>query len=154
MSPHRTKRPWLGQTESPQSDGLPSYDPKCYLCPGNPRSGGQKNPDYNETFTFENDFAAILHPPIPSTPPPVHPLMTVQPVHGACDVLIFHPRHDLTMALMSQDDIKQIINEWIRLYESRGSQPGIQYVQIFEVCHSIILLTSSHHHNPFRIRAP
>ena len=148
------KRPWLGQTEPPQSANLPSYDPNCYLCPGNSRSGGQRNPNYKETFAFENDFAAILHPPIPSTPLPVHPLMTVQPVHGACDVLIFHPRHDLTMALISQSDIKRIIDEWIRLYEARGSQPGIQYVQIFEVGPSSVVLTSSDHHNPIRIRVP
>ena len=154
VSPHRMKRPWLGQTEPPQSADLPSYDPNCYLCPGNFRSGGQRNPDYKETFTFENDFAAILHPPIPSTPLPVHPLMTVQPVHGACDVLIFHPRHDLTMALIPQNDIKRIINEWIQAYETRGSQPGIQYVQIFEVWPSTVVLTSSHHLIPNRIRVP
>ena len=146
------KRPWLGQTEPPQSANLPSYDPNCYLCPGNSRSGDQRNPDYKETFTFENDFAAILHSPIPSAPLPVHPLMTVQPIHGACDVLTFHPRHDLTMALLSQSDIKRIINEWIRLYEARGSQPGIQYVQIFEVWHFLIVLTSSDHPNPIRIK--
>jgi len=140
------KRPWLGQTEPPQSANLPSYDPHCYLCPGNCRSGGQRNPDYKETFAFENDFAAVLHPPIPLTPLPVHPLMTVQPVHGACDVLTFHPRHDLTMALMSQSDIKRIINEWMRLYEVRGSQPGIQYVQIFENKGTMMGCSNSHPH--------
>jgi UDPglucose--hexose-1-phosphate uridylyltransferase len=59
--------------------------------------------------------------------------MTVEPIHGACDVLIFHPRHDLTMAQLSLTDIARIIDEWTRIYETRGSEIGIEYVQIFEV---------------------
>jgi UDPglucose--hexose-1-phosphate uridylyltransferase len=30
-SPHRAKRPWLGQEESVPSEEKPEYDPKCYL---------------------------------------------------------------------------------------------------------------------------
>jgi len=131
------KRPWLGQTEPPEESILPQYDHTCYLCPGNSRFGGEKNPDYKEIFTFENDFAAILHPPIPNAPTLVHPLMTVEPIHGACDVLIFHPRHDFTMAQLFPADIGRIIDEWIRIYEKRGSETGIEYVQIFEVCKTL-----------------
>ena len=61
VSPHRTKRPWQGQVEKSPPDDRPSYDPKCYLCPGNQRAGGAaQNPDYAHTFVFENDFAALL----------------------------------------------------------------------------------------------
>ena len=34
VSPHRAKRPWLGQQEAPSKPNAPAYDPKCYLCPG------------------------------------------------------------------------------------------------------------------------
>ena len=44
VSPHRTKRPWQGKKEIPPKDDRPQYDPKCYLCPGNERAGGEKNP--------------------------------------------------------------------------------------------------------------
>lgn len=50
VSPHRTKRPWNGQTEAPVRTTLPEYDEKCYLCPGNHRMGGATNPQYTETF--------------------------------------------------------------------------------------------------------
>ena len=60
VSPHRAKRPWQGQVEKGGEDSRPTYDPDCYLCPGNMRAGGEQNPDYTETFVFQNDFGAIL----------------------------------------------------------------------------------------------
>ena len=60
VSPHRTQRPWLGQVEKLPPDNRPVYDPKCYLCPGNERAGGEHNPAYTNTFVFTNDFAALL----------------------------------------------------------------------------------------------
>ena len=48
-----------GQQEAPGVNKLPEYDPKCYLCPGNPRAGGEVNPKYNETFVFVNDYSAV-----------------------------------------------------------------------------------------------
>ena len=41
-----------------------AYDPDCYLCPGNARAGGARNPNYPSTFVFDNDFPA-LEPGIP-----------------------------------------------------------------------------------------
>ena len=132
VSPHRAKRPWLGQVEPAQPASLPEYDPSCYLCPGNERAGGKKNSVFTSVFTFENDFAAVLPPPVPQLPAEVHPLLKAEPVHGRCDVLVFHPRHDLTLAKLNTDDILQIIEEWTRIYSARSSEDGVQYVQIFE----------------------
>ena len=133
VSPHRTKRPWLGQTEPPQPANLPQYDPKCYLCPGNTRAGGAKNEDYKYTTVFENDYAAVLPPPGPPAPPPPHPLLMTEPVQGGCDVICFHPRHDLTLARLSISDIERVLEEWCTVYNKRGHQEDIKYVQIFEV---------------------
>jgi galactose-1-phosphate uridylyltransferase (family 1) len=152
VSPHRMKRPWLGQVEALQATHLDEYDENCYLCPGAFRTSGQRNPHYANTFTFENDFAAL-----PATAPemsaPLHPLMTLEPVHGACDVLVFHPRHDLTVADLNGEDIERIIEEWIRIYLKRGTEPGIRYVQIFEVSR-FRLQFYSFSSASFRTRAP
>jgi len=59
VSPHRTQRPWQGQVEKLPPDTRPAYDPQCYLCPGNVRANGERNPDYPGTFVFTNDFAAL-----------------------------------------------------------------------------------------------
>ncbi|KAI3618173.1 galactose-1-phosphate uridylyltransferase [Moniliophthora roreri] len=146
VSPHRIKRPWLGQVEPVQAAELPQYDPKCYLCPGNTRANGEKTEQYTHTYTFVNDFAAVLPPPMPAAPKPVHPLLTVEPVGGGCDVLIFHPRHDLTIARMTLEDIERVIQQWIDIYVKRGSEEGIRHVQIFENKGAIMGCSNPHPH--------
>jgi UDPglucose--hexose-1-phosphate uridylyltransferase len=133
VSPHRTKRPWLGQTEPAEPSNLPQYDPTCFLCPGNTRAGGQVNEMYTSTMVFENDYAAVLPPPGPVTPPAAHPLLTAESIQGGCDVICFHPRHDLSLPTLSLSDVENIVDEWTRVYMRRGTEPGIEYVQIFEV---------------------
>ncbi|KAB5595674.1 Galactose-1-phosphate uridylyltransferase [Ceratobasidium theobromae] len=146
VSPHRTKRPWQGQTEPPQTQTLPQYDPQCYLCPGNKRSNGDVNETYEHTYVFPNDFPALLGPPAPLPPPAPHPLLSTQPVQGRCDVMIFHPRHDLTLARLSIPDIERVIEEWTSVYEQRGREKGINYVQIFENKGAMMGCSNPHPH--------
>ncbi|KAG8932908.1 galactose-1-phosphate uridyl transferase [Tulasnella sp. 418] len=146
VSPHRTKRPWLGQTEAPQTENLPEYDPKCYLCPGNSRTGGDNNGPYDGTLVFPNDFPALLAPPGPPAPQAPHPLLQTQPVEGKCDVLIFHPRHDLTLARLKSSEIVPIIKEWQAIYQRRGTEDGIKYVQIFENKGAMMGCSNPHPH--------
>lgn len=84
-------------------------------------------------MVFENDYPAILPPPGPAAPSVAHPLLTAEPIQGACDVVCFHPRHDLSLPTLSLDDVVKIVEEWTRVYVLRGAQSGIEYVQIFEV---------------------
>src|SRR5512140_3032638 len=60
VSPHRLDRPWQGQVETAQDAALPAYDSTCYLCPGNLRASGERNPPYATTFAFDNDFPALV----------------------------------------------------------------------------------------------
>ena len=48
VSAGRTLRPWLGAEEPESSDDRPTYVPDCYLCPGNTRANGHRNPDYDD----------------------------------------------------------------------------------------------------------
>ncbi|KAG8813722.1 galactose-1-phosphate uridyl transferase, partial [Serendipita sp. 399] len=146
VSPHRNKRPWNGQVEPPQTSKLPEHDPSCYLCPGNARSGGQVNGNYTSTMSFENDFPALLSPPGPAAPASTHPLLQASPVQGGCDVIVFSPRHDLSLPLLDPQDIQAIIREWIRIYLKRGNQSDIKYVQIFENKGSMMGCSNPHPH--------
>ncbi|KAH8108202.1 galactose-1-phosphate uridyl transferase [Cristinia sonorae] len=146
VSPHRTQRPWQGQVEPPQAASLPQYDSKCYLCPGNERAAGRKNDVFEHTMSFENDFAAVLPGPAPLAPVAPHPLLQTEPVHGGCDVIVFHPRHDLTLPRLSLAEVGKVVDEWERLYRSRGSQEGVQYVQIFENKGAMMGCSNPHPH--------
>jgi UDPglucose--hexose-1-phosphate uridylyltransferase len=130
VSPHRMKRPWQGQVERLPDDTRPAYDPSCYLCPGNERAGGQRNPDYETTFVFTNDFAALL----PDTPGDTAELngalLTAQPVRGTCRVICFSPRHDLTLAEMTPPDIRRVIDLWAEQIVELGAT--YRWVQVFE----------------------
>lgn len=144
--PHRMKHPWNGQVEPPQSVSLPEHDPNCYLCPGNQRANGQQNGYYECTKLFRNDYASVIPPPHPVNRATPHPLLVSEPVVGACDVLVFHPRHDLTLARLSVEDIAHIVDEWISVYKRRGSQESIKYVQIFENKGAMMGCSNSHPH--------
>jgi UDPglucose--hexose-1-phosphate uridylyltransferase len=68
VSAGRSARPWKGQTEAPPREVIPPYDPTCQLCPGNTRATGIRNPEYEGTFVFTNDFPALrpLEAPAPA----------------------------------------------------------------------------------------
>ncbi|MEN9891186.1 MAG: hypothetical protein RLY78_1481, partial [Pseudomonadota bacterium] len=59
VSPHRARRPWQGRQEAVSAPALPAHDPGCYLCAGNTRVSGQRNPDYRGPWVFDNDHPAL-----------------------------------------------------------------------------------------------
>lgn len=129
VSPHRLKRPWQGQIETPPVGSLPKHDPNCYLCPGNRRTNGKMNPKYTKPYIFANDYAAIL-PEVPSIPNGGQPLFQMDKVQGVCRVMCFSPRHDLTLPEMTVEGIEAVVKAW-------GEQTAVlgqtyQWVQIFE----------------------
>jgi UDPglucose--hexose-1-phosphate uridylyltransferase len=130
-SPHRLQRPWQGQVEEEAPATRPAYDPSCYLCPGNVRANGERNPQYTTTFAFDNDFAALL-PESPVPPRNEGGLLVAEPATGRCRVLCFSPRHDLTLAEMDASSIRPVVDAWAREVETIGANPAIRYVQVFE----------------------
>lgn len=143
VSPHRALRPWQGQIEPPPAlPAATSYDPGCYLCPGNTRAGGHVNPHYGATFVFDNDFAAMKpEPAAAAAVPPARPpavagaggdLLIARPERGICRVLCFSPDHSLTLGRMSVEAIERVVAEWTAQYCELGAIGWIRSVQIFE----------------------
>lgn len=146
VSPHRTKRPWQGQVEKPTIDKLPPYDETCYLCPGNERAGGVKNPEYDGVFTFPNDFAALLPEAPEESMNEGKGLFQAHTERGRCEVLCFSPRHDLTLPRMDIPSIERVIRVWQDKYVTLGSDPNCSYVQIFENRGSVMGCSNPHPH--------
>ena len=145
VSPHRTKRPWQGQVETRAPETRPAYDPTCYLCPGNERAGGVRNPTYTGTFVFENDFAA-LRPDAAGADVDVDGLLVARSEPGVCHVICFSPRHDRSLPDMELPAIRAVVDLWNEEYERLGSRPEIGYVQIFENKGAMMGASNPHPH--------
>ncbi len=145
VSPHRAKRPWQGETADVPPDNRPAYDPHCYLCPGNERAGGVRNPHYSGTFVFDNDFPALL-PQTPTDEIAEHPLFRAQGERGICRVICFSPRHDLTLAQMDAGAILSVVETWVAQTLDLGARDFIGYVQIFENKGAMMGCSNPHPH--------
>lgn len=156
-SPHRAKRPWQGAQEEASKIALPLYDPKCYLCPGNERATNGSNPKYTSTYVFPNDFPAVqLDLPdyngenekdgnLKSK------LLQVHSVKGNCFVICFSPNHALTIPLMEESAICEVVNTWQKLYldtqqELVEGKAPYKYIQIFENKGSAMGCSNPHPH--------
>lgn len=126
VSPHRTKRPWQGQQESPSKVTLPDYDPACYLCPGNRRAQGDVNPKYELPFVFVNDYSAVKeeqaeYKPTADAKDLSSLLLQADPVTGKCFVLTFSPKHNLTLADLTPEQIVPVVETWTQIYATHLS---------------------------------
>ncbi|OCG18601.1 MULTISPECIES: galactose-1-phosphate uridylyltransferase [unclassified Gilliamella] len=129
VSPHRAKRPWKGQQEVLNEEQKPSYDPTCFLCPGNKRVTGDINPNYKGTFIFTNDFAALIEN-TPESPKNHDPLFQMQNAKGTSRVICFSPDHSKTLPELDLSAIKGVIKTWIDQQQELGTH--YPWVQIFE----------------------
>ena len=145
VSPHRTKRPWLGKVEKRGDADLPAYDPSCYLCPGNERADGARNPKYSSTFAFDNDFAALL-PDGPSFELDEGGLLVARAERGICRVICFSPRHDLTIPRMTPKEIGEVIAVWAAEFRRLGEIDWLRHVQIFENRGALMGASNPHPH--------
>jgi UDPglucose--hexose-1-phosphate uridylyltransferase len=145
VSPHRAKRPWQGQTEKNLLNPTVEYDASCYLCPGNVRANGEVNPTYTSTFSFANDFSAIVED-LPNGEISINDLLIAKSERGLCRVICFSPRHDLTVAELSMNEVKDVIDLWCREYELLAQKEFIHYIQIFENKGSVMGCSNPHPH--------
>jgi len=143
VSPHRTQRPWQGQREKFSDDKRPAHDPGCYLCPGNNRSGGEKNPSYTDTYVFTNDFPALL-PDAPEESNADPSLFRQENVEGTCRVICFSPRHDLTLPQMEVAAIRKVVDLWSEQVEELGRK--YSWVQLFENKGAVMGCSNPHPH--------
>jgi len=145
VSPQRTERPWQGKMEKLPGAPSVSYDPNCYLCPGNKRAGGKQTPKYSETYLFENDFPALLSE-TESLNYDDKGLLVAQTDGGICRVLCFSPRHDLIIPRMNTRELRGVIDAWAEQYSELAKIPWVRHVQIFENRGELMGASNPHPH--------
>jgi UDPglucose--hexose-1-phosphate uridylyltransferase len=143
VSPQRMQRPWLGQVAKSAVAPSIKYDPDCYLCPGNARAQGLRNPAYKATFVFDNDFPSLL-PNVPDSKVEKDGLLVAQAERGICRVVCFSPRHDLTIPRMKPEEVRLVVDVWAEQYRELTALPWVQHVEIFEN-HGVLMGASNPH---------
>jgi UDPglucose--hexose-1-phosphate uridylyltransferase len=146
VSPHRMKRPWQGQVEPVAQETRPAYDPTCYLCPGNERAGGERNPHYTGAWAFDNDFAALKPIASGTESPAANALLVARPESGLCRVVCFSPRHDLSLPDLDLGALRGVVDLWTDQYLELGARDDIGHVQIFENKGQIMGCSNPHPH--------
>jgi UDPglucose--hexose-1-phosphate uridylyltransferase len=143
VSPQRTLRPWQGRIEPTAPIAQERYDPNCYLCPGNLRANGTRNPPYASTYVFGNDFPAFL-PERGRVAASRDELLRAEMHAGVCRVVCYSPRHDLTLADMPVTDIRTVVDTWAAQVTELGSH--WRWVQVFENKGEIMGCSNPHPH--------
>lgn len=144
VSPHRTKRPWKGKEEKFEPEKREQYVADCYLCSGNIRANGEKNPDYKDVFVFTNDFAALEKNQKKFSID--NGLIQAQSEVGTCKVICFSHDHSKSLANMKISKIEKVIEVWQNEFKSLGARKDINYVQIFENKGAIMGCSNPHPH--------
>nr|WP_306842462.1 UDP-glucose--hexose-1-phosphate uridylyltransferase [Chryseobacterium lathyri] len=145
VSPQRASRPWQGQTEKTAEDQLPAHDPNCYLCSGNIRANGERNPDYQGVYVFDNDFGSLMKEEVTfSNEQP--DFFSLKPERGINRVICFSENHSLTLPEMEVEDIKKVVDVWQEQYKELGAEDYINHVQIFENKGSVMGCSNPHPH--------
>ena len=145
VSPHRTERPWLGKVEKLAPSSALQYDPGCYLCPGNERAGGARNPNYPSTFVFDNDYPALLPNALAGTVNQGN-LIVAESEAGNCRVGCFSPRHDLTIPRMSQGELRAVVDMWTAQFQELEKLEWVRHIQIFENRGALMGASNPHPH--------
>jgi len=113
---------------------------------GNQRAGGERNPAYDRTFVFTNDYAALLLDTPGGTFERGNGLILADSERGTGRVVCFSPRHDLTLAEMTPADLAPVVDVWVEQYQELGALPQIGYVQIFENRGAMMGASNPHPH--------
>ena len=149
VSPQRMGRPWQGEV-SPPDPPPPSYDPGCYLCPGNPRVGGEVNPAYKGVYVFANDFPALAEDAPGGTSD--DPLFRAEASGGVCRVICFSPDHGKSLPLLTPAQLRAVIDTWADQTAELGAH--FASVQVFENKGAMMGCSTPHPHGQIWATAP
>ena len=145
IAAHRQKRPWIGEMVEELEEKIPEYDPNCTLCPGNRRISGECNPQYSQTFVFDNDYPCVSwNAPAELESP--YGLYKNMAARGIARVVCYSPKHYLTLTEMDIDEIVVLLRVWQEQYRELGSHPEIRHVLIFENKGEVVGVSNSHPH--------
>ena len=145
IAAHRNHRPWIGETVGPAAAGTPRHVADCAFCPGNERVHGDRNPDYEGVFVFDNDHPSV-GPDAPGELAPPPGIYRNRPATGLSRVVCYHPRHDATLAQLSTMELLELLRVWQAQTAELGARPEVDHVLIFENKGEVVGVSNPHPH--------
>ena len=145
IAAHRQDRPWNGRTVERVEKAPGEYAEDCYLCPGNVRVSGAKNPQYTETFTFDNDHPSVAMSANENPPKPAG-IYRNRSARGIARVICYSPKHNLSLAELGEAEIETLLRVWQEQYRDLGARPEISHVLIFENKGEVVGVSNPHPH--------
>ncbi|HNQ16112.1 MAG TPA: galactose-1-phosphate uridylyltransferase [Pyrinomonadaceae bacterium] len=145
VAAHRQNRPWSGEMSENDVRSGPSYDPGCYLCPGNPRVGGVVNDRYESVFVFDNDLPCVGSD-APTEIEPAPGIYRNRPATGVARVICYDPNHSLTLPEMPVGAVEKVVATWRAQYRELGALPEVNHVLIFENKGEAVGVSNPHPH--------
>jgi len=113
----------------------------CPFCPGTeevPKTGWT-------VLSLPNKFPALrLDAPLPDAES--DSLYRSRPAEGVCEIIVYTPEHESSLADLSVENIKAVIDLWTQRFRELGERDYIKYVFIFENKGRIIGVTLDHPH--------
>lgn len=143
-SAHRNTRPWQGAPPL-TAQPAPDYNPSCYLCPGNARVHGHKNPAYPDVYIFENDHP-VVGMNAPDVAPDSHPVFRKASAKGIAKVVCYDPRHNITLSQMKLSAVVNVFQAFQSEMMAFEKNPVIHSVLIFENKGEAVGVSNPHPH--------
>jgi UDPglucose--hexose-1-phosphate uridylyltransferase len=145
VAAHRQDRPWQGEHRPAAAAAVPAYDESCYFCPRNARVSGARNPDYASIYVFDNDLPCVgADAPRALDPPPG--IYRNAPASGVARIVCYTPRHDLTLAELTVDEISALVGSWGAQYVELAARPEVNHVLMFENKGAVVGVSNPHPH--------
>jgi UDPglucose--hexose-1-phosphate uridylyltransferase len=118
----------------------------CPLCPTKPGGFPTEIPEPTyDIVAFENRFPSLQKEP----PPPAvasSELYPVRPAEGVCEVLVYTPNHNATLAGEPVEQIYKLVQVWTDRFRTLAAHEFVKYVFIFENKGEAIGVTLHHPH--------
>lgn len=118
----------------------------CPLCPTAPGGFPTEIPEPTyDIVTFENRFPSLR----PAPPEPAvegTELYPVRPGQGLCEVLVYTPHHDSTLAREPVEQLDKLVRVWTDRFRELSALDFVDYVFIFENKGEAIGVTLHHPH--------
>lgn len=118
----------------------------CPLCPTKPGGFPTEVPESTyEIVAFENRFPSLkMDPDLPAIAST--DLYPVRPSQGVCEVILYSPIHDTTLADQPVEQLHKLVMVWRDRFAELGALDFVKYVFIFENKGEAVGVTLHHPH--------